>query len=267
MKNMLRQLKYIGFTVLGFTGVMIIAWIAQFIDKSLGITFILLIGGAIVCGVAILYFIFHIIVPPKTIDEVITKLEKERLRNSYGNPYAPAVQYFPDRQNETERKSPGLFKYHRVVLFISFLLMLGLIAVATKQISVGARTMAISDAIGPWFWWPLLGVSLMSLGGGTVIYKDQYGNYWQSQGGTGSFSLIVGFMLSFIVVYISLIVNAYWFKRVNFPANLSWQAWTASAVAFIFLGAAFMFLFKSENWRSHILLYMVMLFIVVVCRM
>lgn len=265
MKNIAHQLKKIGITLLCFIGGLILVWAVQFIDHSGGLTLIFLIADVVICGIAILYFFFLILVPPSVLEESTNTFKNERSHQLYGagNPSTVST-------SNTGTANTG--RYDKLVLGISFLFFLGLLAVARKQINIGPYSgyRAISDAIGPWFWWPLLGVGLMLLGGGQqVIYKDQYGRLWEGQtnGGTGSLSLLLGFLLSFILIYFSLAVRAYWFQIENFPVNPHWITWIIAIAAFLFFGIAFTYLFKARSRRSHILLYVVMGILTLLSRM
>lgn len=266
MKNLAHQLKKIGITLLCFIGGLVLVWVAQFVDGSGGLTMVLLIADVLICSIAILYFIFHIIVPPAVLNESITSFQNERDRQLFGaGSYPPATSTSITGNVSTS----GGGRYDKLILGISFLFFLGLLAVARRQINISGHR-AISDAIGPWFWWPLLGVGLMLLGGSErVIYKDQYGRLWEGQtgGGAGSVSALLGFLLSFILVYFSLTVNAYWFHMENFPANPNWITWIIAIVAFFFFGIAFTFLFKARSRKSHILLYVVMGMVLLLSRM
>jgi hypothetical protein len=285
MKNFFQQLKRLGIALLITAGIELLGLVAALIDKSGGISFVIMIAGCIFGAFAVLRFLFLIIASPNTIDEVLTDVEKENNRRFQSSPLIALNQRVTQKKidtsankNDPTTKIKKLRSYNpRTILFVSFVFFLGFLAVASKQIHLLPYPQygEISPSLGSWLWWPLFGIFalvLMAGSGGRVVYRDSWGvrreGYIENYGGGGgSLSIIAACLFSYIVIYMSLCVYFIWFQHSHFPKDIDWPVLGPAIFSFFFLSAAFFFLFKSGNWKSHIFLYVLMLAILIIARM
>ena len=222
MDKLKKQGVKIGLLIIGFIIYGFIARLITEVDRTGGISLIMLLGGWIL-------FLFFLV---KFIIEIF-KTPAREVQAANGT-----QTYFKNQENLNEKQA----RNSRLIIYFVFLIFVGLLATSGNRPANFTNPLTISNAFGGWFWGISALCFLVGLGGmritdrftGSTIYGTTVTGYIDRGAvkGTDGLAGAVALTLSYISIYMLWVMIAHWKLKKHFPDGKD-----TTIVVMIFIGA------------------------------